>query len=313
MIDIIEIKRIPASDVHFMKKESFTTGILYMLISATGLSLTGFFGKLGMEQLTLTALVFWRFFAAFILYAILLWLMGRLKDGIGFENIKIHLLRTFFVLSAQYCFYYYLHKNTLLNAVVLLNTGPLFIPVIEWGILRNKVGRSSWVGIGVSFLGVLCVLQPDKGIFSLMSLIGLLAGLSQGASQVIFGITSKKERADLGVLYLFFACALFSLIPYLFVHSTFLEGNESIGSGIWILLFLGVASIGNQLSRAAAYQHSTASRLAPFLYFSVLLAGILDWIYFGKIPNALSIIGAGLVILGGLLKIYLRFKILQRK
>ncbi len=295
-----------------MKKESFSSGVLFMSLSAIALAIIGFLGKIGTERFLLTSLIFWRYFTAFVVCLSTLWIMGELKGALRFSHVKGHLLRAFFVLGAQYSFFYYMEQNTLLNAAALLNTGPLFIPIIEWGILRNKVGKSSWIGVVVSFIGVLCILQPDRGIFSLTSLIGLLSGVCQGASQVIFGINSRTERSDISVLYLMFYCALFSIVPYIMSDATWAAGHQMNFSNAILVLGLGIASLGNQLWRAVAYQHGSPSRLSSFLYFSVVLAGFLDWAAFNKIPNALSIIGAGLVILGGLLKIYLRFKILQK-
>lgn len=300
-----------------------------MLLSATGLSVVGLLGKLGLGKLSLTGLIFWRFFASFIICLLFVHLTGRLKSGADaageFQKLArgskspfmagwgIHLLRAFFVLSAQYSFFYYIQHNPLMNGMVLLNTGPLLIPLIEWGVMRNKVGRSTWIGVIVSFVGVLCVLQPDSGIFSLMSLVGLFAGISQGASQVVFGITAKSENPDLSVLYLFFFSALLSLVPYLLLAPSWVIGKEGSGLALLLILSLGVASVCNQIFRAVAYQHGTPSRLSPFFYVSVLLGGLFDWTFFGNIPNTLSLIGAGLVILGGVLKICLRFSILRSK
>jgi drug/metabolite transporter (DMT)-like permease len=147
-----------------------------------------------------------------------------------------------------------------------------------------------------------------------MSLIGLMAGLSQGASQIVFGISSTAERSEISVLYLIFLCAFFSLFPYLFLESsTWKENPVDRMQVIYWIIGLGVASVANQLFRAEAYQHGTPSRLASFLYFSVLLGGVFDFIIYGRVPNALSTIGAVLVISGGVLKIYLRHLILKNK
>ena len=287
---------------------------MWMLGSATGLSIIGLLGKLIEVKMHLPALIFWRFFTAFFICLFVLWCMGKLRGGFRTGNIKMHLLRTFFVLSAQYCFFSYIQQNTLLNAIVLLNTGPLFIPIIDCLILKKRVGRSTWIGVAVSFIGVLFILQPGSGIFSAMSLIGLLAGLSQGASQIVFGMSSTSERSELSVLYLLFLCAFLSLFPYLFLESSAWKGDVVDKIQVFYLMGgLGAASLANQLFRAEAYQHGTPSRLASFLYFSVLLGGILDFAVYGKVPNALSIVGAFLVVLGGVLKIYIRRLILKNK
>jgi drug/metabolite transporter (DMT)-like permease len=232
--------------------------------------------------------------------------MGEFRRIFRKRNLKLHFLRAFFVLSAQYSFYYYLQRNSLLNATVLLSLGPLFIPIIEWGVLRKKVGKSSWIGVAISLIGAVLILQPDKGIFTITSCIGLLAGICQGASQVVFGISSKEERADESVLILFLICAIFSSIPFMFEGVTW-SAFPNWTWGVILILCLTAASIGTQLFRAFAYQHSTPSRLASFFYLSVILSGFWDWAIFHHVPNLLSIAGALLVILGGVLKIWLHW------
>ena len=72
-----------------------------MMLSATGMSLVGLFGKFGIQDLTLSALMFWRFGATSVLLFAILAFMRRLKGLFNFRHIKIQLLRAFFVLSAQ--------------------------------------------------------------------------------------------------------------------------------------------------------------------------------------------------------------------
>jgi len=285
-----------------------------MALSATGMSLVGLFGKFGIQDLTLSALMFWRFVATSTLFFLSLLALGRLKGFFEFHHLKLQMLRAFFVLLAQYCFFYYLLHNSLLNAAALLNTGPVFISIIEGGILRKKVGVSSWIGALVSFAGALMILQPDAGIFSTLSLIGLLSGISQGASQVVFGFQTKgEEKLHITLLHLFFICTLLSLVPFLLFHTEMQSGKSFSSWDLGVILALAAASILSQAFRAQAYAHGTPSRLSPFLYLAVLLAGVYDWAIFGKAPNLLASLGAALIIIGGLLKIYLRKIILEKR
>lgn len=296
-----------------MHKESFSKGVIYTLISAAGIAFIGLFGKLGASEFSLDALIFWRYVVAFLLCVMTLWVSGRLYNVFSFTNPKLHFLRAFFVLGAQYSFYYYIQRDTLLNGLTLLSLGPLSIPLIEWVVTRRPIGKSTWVGLAVSFVGMLCILQPGAGIFSLLSVIGVLAGLSQGCSQVVFGLSVKSERTEISILYLFFLCMIVSFIPYLYFGSS-VELTESHSMyAIMLIAVLGVASMLSQLTRAAAYKHGTPTRLSTFLYFSILLGGLSDWLIFHKAPNALSILGAVLIIMGGVLKIYLRSIIIKSK
>lgn len=288
------------------KEGSFPLAVGYTLLSATGMSLIGLFGKLGDQIFSLTALIFWRFLSGFVLCFLLLWFMGMIRHQFWVKNIKMHLLRSLFVLVAQYSFYYYIQKETLLNGTMLLSTGPLFIPIIELVFMRRKVLRASWIALGISFIGVICILQPDRNIFSIYTAIGLLSGICQGASQVVFGMNVKEERSDLGVLYLMFFCAAISLGPYLIGESVERGEEGSFWPSFLLIFGLGAASIFNQIARATAYQHGAPSRLAVFLYFAVILAGFWDWIVFNILPNWLSVVGALLIICGGILKLYYR-------
>ena len=54
--------------------------------------------------------------------------------------------------------------------------------------------------------------------------------------------------------------------------------------------------------------HGKASALAPFLYVSIIISALLDWAIFHHLPNWLSLVGAILVICGGLVQIYKRKK-----
>jgi drug/metabolite transporter (DMT)-like permease len=296
-----------------VQNQSFATGILFTLISATGIALVGLFGKLGGKAFSLESLIFWRYLASFLLCILTLWICGKLHNVFSFGNPKLHFLRAAFVLGTQYSFYYYIQRDTLLNGLVLLSLGPLSIPVIEWVITRHRIGKSTWVGLAVSFVGMLCVLQPSGGIFSRLSLIGILAGIFQGCSQVVFGISGKSERTELSTLYMFFLCLVISLFPCLFFESSFEPELQDHSYAIGLILALGAVSVMSQLTRAVAYKHGTPSRLATFLYFSIVFGGFLDWLVFNKLPNLLSIIGAILVITGGVLKIYLRSIILRNK
>jgi len=287
-----------------MKKQSYHTGVLFMLLSGVTMSLIGLFGKLGSGYFSLTSLIFWRFLAAFIMSLTLVWTLNGLRRGNLRVQWKMHLLRAGFVLVAQYSFYYYISRGSLLNGTVLWSTGPLFIPIIEWLVLRKPIPVFVWSSLIVSFFGVVCILQPNEGIFSKLSAIGLLAGVCQGGSQVVFGINIKEERADLGILYLMFLSATLSFIPFLIGETISVGETGGLWVSVLLVLALGATTVLNQMSRSVAYQHGSPSKLAVFLYISVIIAGFWDWLVFGRVPNLLSVIGVALVIFGAVQKVY---------
>ncbi len=278
-----------------------------MLLSAACLSLFTLFIKLSNEAVDFFLLAFLRFILPLALIVVFMWQRGSLQGLFPMKNLKLHLVRMFCVLVYQYGIFYYLTKKSLFDATVLQNTAPLFIPLFDWLILRHRIHRITFVSMALSFIGILLILPPDKGIFAWISLIGLIAAFAQGASQFLFGLQSDKDKTDANVFYYYFLASIFSLIVFLgsgfFGRPLTVEVGalEKLGTSFYLyLLALSVVSIFNQSFRGLAYKHGRPSTLAPFLYFSVLLSGILDWIVYDHLPSLLTLLGSFFVILGGL-------------
>ena len=51
----------------------------------------------------------------------------------------------------------------------------------------------------------------------------------------------------------------------------------------------------------AELPHAPAARVGPFIYSSVVFAAALDWSFFGRLPDPLSVAGTVLVVAAGAL------------
>jgi drug/metabolite transporter (DMT)-like permease len=298
------------------ESSSFERGIFWMLLSATCLSVSFLFLKINLLYVDYFFLLFLRFFIPLLLVIILIIISWKWKKIISSKHIWLQLGRAFCVLVSQYGIAFYITKNSLLNATVLLNSSPLFIPVIEWIFLKQRPGKSTLLGASLAFFGVVLILHPDASLFTAMSAIGILAALGQAGSQVLYGLKSKSENLLSSLFYLFFLTTLFSFLVFI------LSKEESAGttlsnaaSGILVLsiVLMALSTLLNQYFRGLAYRCGRPSTLATFLYFSVFISALFDWLIFKKSPTVLSIIGSCLIILGGILKVFLRAHILKKK
>ncbi len=280
-----------------------------MLLSAATLSFFTLFAKFGTDNISYFLLVFLRFgIPLVLLIPYLLW-SASIKELFLKSNFKMQLLRCGCILIYQYSIFYYLMYSTLLDATVMQNTAPLFMPILERVFFKHRFEKKVILSIAISFIGVLCILQPNTSIFAKLSIAGFLAPLGQAGSQVLYGHQAKYENQKSNLFYLFFLCSVVSAIVFVFSKEFFGEVNslEHYSSLLWVnIICLGVASILNQSFRGEAYKHGKASALAPFLYGSIILSAILDWAIFHHLPNWLSLIGAILVIAGGWIQVYKR-------
>src|SRR6185369_1279979 len=62
----------------------------------------------------------------------------------------------------------------LANATAINMASPLIITVLAAVFLGERLGRSRWVAVGVGFLGVLLIIQPEGKAFNTYALVCLL-------------------------------------------------------------------------------------------------------------------------------------------
>ena len=292
-------------------------GICYMLLSATGLSVSILFVKLASPFFSFYQLAFLRFLIPLL---ILIPFVTQAKSRyliLKTSRIKAYFLRALLVAVGQLSIFYYISRSSVLNAIVLLNTGPLFIPILTWIFLKHPLRISTIISILISFSGVLLILGPDQGLFTLLSFAGLLAGFCNGASQVVYGYNVSEEANIVSLFYLYFFTTFLTLFPFLFyVTSTGFDKLELSmisyqGLPMFYVFMTAIMSLGNQIFRGMSYKMGKPGTMAVFLYLSVVLAGLWDWLFLGVVQSVSTIIGALLVIFGGTLKgimIYIHLK-----
>lgn len=219
-------------------------------------------------------------------------------------------LRALCAVIAQACFVLAATQGDLLQAVLLYNTGPLFIPLIAWLWLGERLRAATLAGLGLAFAGVLAVLWPGAGGARApdpLALIALTGGLSMALSQVLFYRSAQRQPPLRNQFKLYTQASLLSLPLAAFgaAHTPWAAvWSGSAGSEpVWVLALalLGMAacSLGNQSLRDLAYRGmDNASTLAPLMYVAVPVSAALDWLLFDRIAAPQALFGAALIVAG---------------
>ena len=77
----------------------------------------------------------------------------------------------------------------------------------------------------------------------------------------------------------------------------------------WVLvLSLGLFGGMGHLAAALAYRYASAAVLGPFIYQQIIYMGLLGWLVFGHVPDALVVLGAAVVVGSGLSLLYREFR-----
>jgi len=278
-----------------------------MIFSGVCITLCSLFVKQIGNRLDIATLTFFRLaIPAFLFY--LISRLGYFKIA-KVSDVKLHLIRAVSIVLCQYCFLYSLLHGSLFLSMLLFSTGPIFMPILSKFFLAADISRKTWLSIFIGFLGVLFILKPSGNeTFDYVAFVGLGAGFFNACSQITFHQLSHRQHELSLAFYMYTFSSIVALPCLLFFPHADLKSlvNGSYSMVLWLLIFgIALGSMLNQITKSKAYKKvSDVSSLAPFIYIPILFSALLDWTLFKQTPSLLSVIGASLVVLSGLVMVY---------
>jgi drug/metabolite transporter (DMT)-like permease len=279
------------SDTNDSRPENLRLGILLTLLGFLCVAIMSAFGKAASASVSAGILVFFQ--CAISLLMLLPWVLWAGVADLKTRRLGLHLVRGIAGLLSQYFFFLAVSNISLLDAVLLVNAAPLFIPFVALIWLKTRIEGMLWLGLGIGFLGIIMILQPGAGVFHWASLLALAAGGFSAIALVGQGRLTATEPAS-RILFYYFLISSVLTAPLAVAHWSAPEPS----AWMW-LLGVGVFMIVSQLLLVMAYAHASAARVSPFNYAVVVFAGLIDWLVWDRVPNLLSVAGVVLVCVGG--------------
>ena len=230
-------------------------------------------------------------FGVLILLPLLLRRMN--KEILTTHVFHLHLLRALLGVSAMYCFFYALANLQLADGMLLKMTAPLFMPLIAAVWLFEKLGTKIWLAVGLGFVGVALILQPE-GEFNWIALVGLAGGMFAAGAKVTVRRLGQTEPTIRIVFYFSLVVMLIATIPLVWAW-------QIPTAREWGLLFLmGLFGTLGQLLLTRGYSVAAASQVAPFTYFSVVFAAVYGYLFWDETLDLGFIAGAALIAIAGI-------------
>ncbi|WP_444904447.1 DMT family transporter [Microbulbifer sp. CnH-101-E] len=226
------------------------------------------------------------------------WLVRQSPQKLITQHWKTHLLRGFAGWLCFFSYFYALSRISLMEAGLLRNAAPIFVPLVAWLWARAQIPATSWLPIVLGLLGIALILQPDIHGISSGHAFGLLSGITLAASMVGTRILSHTDKSSLILFYyvlISFMCSLPLGIYYW----------QSIPS--WTIPYLAFNGVSVLLAiwlYTKAYSYAKPSVVSPISYFGVVIAGIFGWLIWQHLPNTIALIGIFIVVTAGLLTVY---------
>jgi len=224
-----------------------------------------------------------------------------LKEGpsmLKTDHIWLHVFRSLAGSVCQLLFFIAVKSIPLLDATLLSNAAPLFIPLVVYVWLKKTVQPLVWVSLLIGLVGIILIIKPGPEMFkNPASLIALVAAVFSAVALVATNILSQTEP-PMRILVYNFGISTVLLIPVCFFVWVPLNSHD------WLLL-LGVGGFYalTQYLIILAYRQASAAQISPFNYTVVIFSGLLGWWFFGNVPDWISLVGTVLICAGGILSI----------
>lgn len=241
------------------------------------------------------------FFRHFIMVVFLLpWLVREGRGALRTSDLRGHLVRGIAGVAAVACYFYAVARMRLADAVLLNQSMPLFIPLVERAWLGERIPRRLVLVLLLGFCGLLLILKPASGVFQPAALVGLASAVLAAVAQVGIRRLTRTEPVMRIVFYFGLVASAVALPPAVCWWT-------APSARTWgVLLLLGVFATIGQLTLTRAYLYAPAASVGPFLYAGPVFAGVLDWLVWGRLPDALFVAGAVVVIAAATLALRLQ-------
>lgn len=245
-------------------------------------------------------LVAWARFA--LAAVVLLPLSGlRWPELRAFADWRV-LVRGAFIAGGIACILTGLRTEPIANVFGAFFIGPVVSYLLAVLFLGERPRAAQTLLLGLGFAGVMLVVKPGFGAGPGMG-FALAAGCFYGAYLAMTRVVAGTYRPRL-LLFSQLAVGTVLLAPL---------GLSAVGSapaldlplaGLFVVSALGSAA-GNYLL-VVANKRAEASLIAPLVYSQLISAVVLGFAVFGDVPDAVALLGLGLILVSGLGSLGLR-------
>jgi len=237
------------------------------------------------------------FFGAVVLFGILLILK---RPILIIEAPKLFVLGLFQTAGFTGFLIWSLLEGGASKTVILVFTMPLWVAMMAWPLLRERLTVAQWFAAGISLLGIGIIFNPlSEGNNILSCSLALASGFSWACGVIL----SKKIHIKFPKLDLLTMTAwqmLWGSIPLFII--LFIVNSEPI---MWTNYFISIVLLNIIFVNAIAYllwfyslKHLEASSVSMLALLTPIAGAVSAWLLLGEVPNNSEKIGYFLILLG---------------
>lgn len=265
-------------------------GILFIILAGFFFASMSFFVRLSGDLPTMEK----AFFRNAVAVLVAAFMLARTKEGFHVQKGSWPdlLMRSFCGTVGLICNFYAVDHMNIADANILNKLSPFFAILMSYFILKEKANKVEWACVVVAFIGAVFVVKPAFNMQFVNAMIGVIGGLGAGIAYTFVRKLGKKGERGPMIVMVFSAFSCLCTLPFLIAEFQPMKTEQLL-----CLLLAGVSATGGQIFITKAYTKAPAKEISVFDYTQVLFAALLGFVFFGQIPDWMSLVGY-LIIIG---------------
>ena len=189
-----------------------------------------------------------------------------------------------------------LRTMPLAEATAIYFLAPLIIVALSPWLLGEQVRRAQVIAVIAGFAGMLLIVRPGGTLPLTGTLLMLMAATAYALVQVLTRRLTGRIGMEQQFAWTAVACTVMTVLSLPLADSLAWPGAHDFAQ----MVLIGVLSGVGQYLLIEVFQRASASSLAPFNYFHLLLAVAFSVLVFGQRPDLLAMSGIAVISLAGL-------------
>jgi drug/metabolite transporter (DMT)-like permease len=287
-----------SSDTTLPVETGFGRAFAALCAGAVSMGISPIFVRFAAADVGPFASAFWRVALALpVLYA---WVrLDEAKAPRGLSFGRATLLAGIAFAGDLFFWHLSILNTTVANATFFATTAPIFVVLVAWLVLRQRVSRETVIGLvlcvvgGLSLIGQSLQVNPAR-------LLGDVFGIATAVFFALYFIAVERAREGAGAARVTFelslvTAAILCVIALLFDHRVMPQTRDGIAALIamaWISHAAGQGLLSIALGRLPAVFSSLV------IFLEAIAAAAFGWAILGERLTAVQILGGALILLG---------------
>lgn len=221
--------------------------------------------------------------------------VGIVRPTIRTANLPLHIARSASGWTGISLMFAAVAFIPLADATAISFLNPVFAMILAIPLLGERVGPIRWFAAATALVGALILIQPGAGSVHPAALLALVAAMVMGFEITLIKRLTGRE-APLQILWINNGIGLtIATLAVIWVWQPPTPAQWAALAALGFMMALAQTCFIQSMKRA------DASFVVPFSYATLLFAGLYDFTAFGVVPVTTSLLGAGIIIAGGIL------------